>query len=186
MTFVEYSEYIQSPEWKIKEKEFIEKIGKCQKCGTTEILSVHHKNYQSLGDETLSDICVLCWPCHMKYGHSGEKKRPLPRPFKERMEIWEKDCKWREVSKTLNFGKRLEPELPVLKEVEKKLDENKIRAIPIRKEIIPIEKPALVEEIHYERQSSKAEVQVNLLTKNTNLFKKVIIYLKKKMKIVFN
>ena len=114
---IDYYDYIQSPEWKARREEFIKAVGKCQKCGICEKLSVHHENYKNLGNETLADVSVLCWPCHKKYGHYNIERTPLPKTNKELTDIWFKDWKWRTIEPTLNFGNKPK-ELPVL--IEKK------------------------------------------------------------------
>lgn len=68
-----YNAYIASPEWQEKRKQvFEQKWYKCEACGITESLHVHHWTYRRLYKEKLSDLFVLCWYCHMslhdKYG----------------------------------------------------------------------------------------------------------------------
>lgn len=68
-----YNAYINSPEWQEKRKEvFDEKWYKCEACGISESLHVHHGTYRRLYKEKISDLFVLCWYCHMslhdKYG----------------------------------------------------------------------------------------------------------------------
>lgn len=62
----EYDAYIRSACWKnirsIKKKE----VGnKCERCGhLTARLEVHHLTYERFKKERLSDLRVLCKPCH--------------------------------------------------------------------------------------------------------------------------
>lgn len=62
---VKYKEYMESDVWREKRRIMLDRAGhKCQLCGTTKSLGVHHNTYKNLGDEPLEDLCVLCWPCH--------------------------------------------------------------------------------------------------------------------------
>jgi 5-methylcytosine-specific restriction endonuclease McrA len=60
-----YSEYLRSPWW-----QHISHVAKeaaqnrCQRCGGSERLEVHHKTYVRRGKEKLEDLEVLCWNCH--------------------------------------------------------------------------------------------------------------------------
>lgn len=65
LDFNNYDEYLNSIYWKEK-REWILKVfeHKCQKCGSTESLQVHHINYNSLGNENQHDVTVLCKKCH--------------------------------------------------------------------------------------------------------------------------
>ena len=48
---------------------------RCYICKKKYDLTVHHLQYgERLGEETLRDLCVLCWPCHKKL---HEDKRAL-------------------------------------------------------------------------------------------------------------
>lgn len=68
-----YNAYINSPEWQIKRKEvFDAKWYKCEACGISESLHVHHGTYRRLYKEKIQDLFVLCGYCHIslheKYG----------------------------------------------------------------------------------------------------------------------
>lgn len=56
-----YKDYIQSEEWKKKNKSFVDYFKKCKKCGSTENLSSYHTSYKNFGKEEISDVEVLCW-----------------------------------------------------------------------------------------------------------------------------
>jgi 5-methylcytosine-specific restriction endonuclease McrA len=61
-----YAKYIKSARWR-NISEAMKKHAKyvCARCKThTPILEVHHKNYERLGNERMSDLEVLCMPCH--------------------------------------------------------------------------------------------------------------------------
>ena len=59
-----YKTYINSREWKLKSKNFVKLIGKCEECGTKNKLQSHHKHYRTFGCESISDIRILCNRCH--------------------------------------------------------------------------------------------------------------------------
>lgn len=60
-----YSEYLQSSLWRKKRNEALRRAGhKCEQCGATRSLEVHHLNYDRLGRERPSDLKVLCVKCH--------------------------------------------------------------------------------------------------------------------------
>lgn len=63
--FVDYNEYIQSAKWKEKRNRrvAIDRY-RCQKCGSTSKLNVHHLSYEHLGDEPMEDLITLCESCH--------------------------------------------------------------------------------------------------------------------------
>ena len=60
-----YNEYLQSDVWKLKRDAALERAEHhCQLCCSTYRLSVHHNNYERLGNERDADLVVLCGPCH--------------------------------------------------------------------------------------------------------------------------
>ena len=63
--------YLPSNHWKKKREEALEFYGrKCQACGSTESLQVHHLHYKSLHRENVeTDLEVLCADCH-KFEHN--------------------------------------------------------------------------------------------------------------------
>ena len=61
----EYEDYLLSDHWQKKRLKALEKAEhKCERCGTTERLQVHHLSYKNLGCEPLEDLQVLCHKCH--------------------------------------------------------------------------------------------------------------------------
>lgn len=61
-----YQEYLQSPEWQERRKQHLKYAHyRCQVCneGRTE-LNVHHRTYERVGCELVSDLIVLCRGCH--------------------------------------------------------------------------------------------------------------------------
>jgi 5-methylcytosine-specific restriction endonuclease McrA len=66
---IPYSEYLKTDHWqelrkhKLRNAYFV-----CELCGASDrILHVHHKTYESLGNEALGDLIVLCEDCHGRY-----------------------------------------------------------------------------------------------------------------------
>jgi 5-methylcytosine-specific restriction endonuclease McrA len=62
---VDYYAYLKSKKWAKKRRKALFKAKhKCECCGATEELHVHHLSYKRLGKEPLSDLKVLCRNCH--------------------------------------------------------------------------------------------------------------------------
>ncbi|RKY08529.1 MAG: hypothetical protein DRP56_04010 [Planctomycetota bacterium] len=60
-----YGLYLCSQWWGCVRRAKIREVGhKCEKCGFKHEIEVHHKTYERLGDERLSDLEVLCARCH--------------------------------------------------------------------------------------------------------------------------
>ena len=75
-SFPSYAKYIRSDEWEFKRKQRIKKDGgKCKNCGRKFDLEVHHKNYNTLGNEDLSDLITLCKECHDKTTKNARRRR---------------------------------------------------------------------------------------------------------------
>jgi hypothetical protein len=63
--FSSKEEYYQSDEWRyVRHRKFEQAGRKCEDCGSTKRLEVHHKSYDRLYDEDLADLQVLCFACH--------------------------------------------------------------------------------------------------------------------------
>lgn len=74
--FVNYKQYIQSPEWKRKANEAKQRAGyRCQVCNGTGKLDAHHRTYDRLGDERPEDITVLCRDCHKLFSENRRKQQ---------------------------------------------------------------------------------------------------------------
>jgi 5-methylcytosine-specific restriction endonuclease McrA len=70
--FETYQEYLLSELWCKKREWILECFNyKCQKCGTTINLQVHHKDYTNVGNEKLRDVIVLCKHCHKEEHHGS-------------------------------------------------------------------------------------------------------------------
>jgi 5-methylcytosine-specific restriction endonuclease McrA len=63
-----YQEYLKTDHWQEKRKQVLREAGyKCQLCNSKEILDVHHRTYERIGIEWLSDLIALCRTCHEKH-----------------------------------------------------------------------------------------------------------------------
>lgn len=63
---MKYEEYIRTELWKNKRRErLIIDDNECQLCCSKEGLQIHHKHYNSLGNEDVKkDLLTLCQRCH--------------------------------------------------------------------------------------------------------------------------
>lgn len=62
-----YITYLESQQWRAKRNELFAVRGKkCEDCGATQRLHVHHLTYKNLFNEPLEDLQVLCHSCHKK------------------------------------------------------------------------------------------------------------------------
>jgi len=60
-----YYQYIKSKAWRNRRKQaLIAANFRCEICGSTEDLHVHHLNYKRVGREKKEDLQVLCDQCH--------------------------------------------------------------------------------------------------------------------------
>ena len=65
MDKLEYQEYLKSEHWQELRSRILERDGhRCQLCGSTENLHVHHKTYETLWHEADGDLITLCSDCH--------------------------------------------------------------------------------------------------------------------------
>lgn len=70
-TNVPYQEYLQSEHWKQTRQGALERAGyRCQVCGITTNLQVHHVTYENLGAELPHDLTVLCKEHHSLFHKS--------------------------------------------------------------------------------------------------------------------
>lgn len=76
----EYVSYINSLEWKaVRLKAFAHYGKKCTKCGSTNLLHVHHNTYKNFKHEEIEDLNILCEACHMAL-HNKIKNRNVLKP----------------------------------------------------------------------------------------------------------
>lgn len=60
-----YTEYLESTTWReIRSHALWKADYQCELCGNRHELQVHHKHYPPRGEETASDLVVLCKWCH--------------------------------------------------------------------------------------------------------------------------
>lgn len=63
-----YSAYLNTPEWKERRLHKLKRAGfRCELCHCDGKLNVHHKTYERRGDESDTDLIVLCSNCHAKF-----------------------------------------------------------------------------------------------------------------------
>ena len=62
------TDYLNTREWNVKRNRALIQAGnRCQLCESTHRLEAHHRTYERLGNELLSDLVVLCRKCHQHY-----------------------------------------------------------------------------------------------------------------------
>lgn len=68
-----YQKYLQTKEWKAFRLFALKNANnKCEFCDSTENLAIHHKHYETLGNEEFEDVEVLCRRCHqLRENRSG-------------------------------------------------------------------------------------------------------------------
>ena len=72
-----YKKYLESPAWQMKRNEIIQRDGGQCVCGT-QATEVHHKNYDNIGKEPLSDLVALCEECHEREHEPYMPPNPQP------------------------------------------------------------------------------------------------------------
>jgi hypothetical protein len=79
-----YQKYLQSETWRKKRSAMLSICPQCTHCRSTEKLVVHHVRYpKTWGEETLSDLQVLCSTCHDKlHGSTKHLSKPLGRKLR--------------------------------------------------------------------------------------------------------
>jgi 5-methylcytosine-specific restriction endonuclease McrA len=61
----EYRAYLRSERWQeLRLLVLLRDNHACTQCGRTDNLEIHHRTYERLGCETLSDLITLCRDCH--------------------------------------------------------------------------------------------------------------------------
>ena len=71
-----YQDYLRTPEW-YRRRAVVLKFAanRCQVCYSDKgALQVHHRTYERLGQELLSDTILLCESCHALFHHYGRLK----------------------------------------------------------------------------------------------------------------
>lgn len=65
--FANYQNYLNDPSWKRQRKKALKRAWyRCEYCGSTKNLDVHHMTYRRVGHEDDDDLIVLCHTCHQK------------------------------------------------------------------------------------------------------------------------
>jgi len=60
-----YLDYLQSAEWRQFCDQAMAYYGRsCVICNSNDNLQVHHRTYERLGQELISDVIILCDRCH--------------------------------------------------------------------------------------------------------------------------
>ena len=67
-----YEEYLKTKHWRIKKMKKLASFKKkhkvkkkfCECCGKKSTICLHHKTYERVGKERLSDLVYLCMKCH--------------------------------------------------------------------------------------------------------------------------
>jgi hypothetical protein len=63
-----YADYLRTRHWQSLRLSKLEQAHRrCELCFSSKALEVHHKTYTNRGNEILSDLIVLCHPCHSKF-----------------------------------------------------------------------------------------------------------------------
>lgn len=81
-----YSEvYLRSPHWLAFRAKVLEYWGhRCALCNARGVLSAHHRHYESLGHESITDALALCQPCH-EWADNRRRKVKRAEPRKSRI-----------------------------------------------------------------------------------------------------
>lgn len=76
--YASYSEYIASPEWRqTRARYYASDLPQSCICGATKGLVLHHKTYERLGVERLTDLQPLCVQCHQMV-HDLARRGDIP------------------------------------------------------------------------------------------------------------
>ena len=106
-----YRDVIKSDKWKKRRQWLIAQAGGCERCFLiTHALEVHHKHYDTLGDERDEDLEALCKACHKEADYKREIRVARDKHFaqvsgwatKVYGEEWESWKCFSEVSKEFN------------------------------------------------------------------------------------
>lgn len=73
---LKYEEFLKTKYWRSVSR-CLRSMRKCELCGSTENLQIHHKTYEHHGQEHLylEDLQCLCKDCHLKVHHELNKKK---------------------------------------------------------------------------------------------------------------
>lgn len=97
---VSYSDYLKSPYWKAIRRRILIRDGRrCQCCGSSEQLNVHHRCYDNLGHEFEDDLITWCRGCHAAHHQidlPAEHYVDGPEPIGDI--LYRLPCLWRDVA----------------------------------------------------------------------------------------
>ncbi len=72
---ISYFKYLKTPHWKAVRFQALKMYKSCVLCNSKKKLNVHHRNYDHLFEEIITeDLVVLCKPCHGIYHGKSEKQ----------------------------------------------------------------------------------------------------------------
>lgn len=73
-----WGNYLSRAHWRmVRVKKLIAVGEKCEVCGTTKALQVHHASYENLFHESLDDLQVLCNKCHARIRMESYRNRRM-------------------------------------------------------------------------------------------------------------
>lgn len=111
-----YHDYLKTITWKKLRKTAIHLANyRCQLCNSPFNLNVHHRKYpEKLGQESVTDLIVLCRVCHTSFHDAAPKhweKKSIPnvfhgkiKPTQKRFHLWVNDKNDLLVSTLCNRG----------------------------------------------------------------------------------
>jgi hypothetical protein len=74
---VKYRAYLRTDHWQAKRQEALTHYGRsCARCEATGKLHVHHKTYQRLFKERITDLEILCERCH-RQAHGIDRRTEM-------------------------------------------------------------------------------------------------------------
>ena len=73
-----YAAYLQTEDWQRTRRMKLKVSPRCEFCGATADLEVHHTHYETLGWESLTDLQTLCGRCHdVAHGRDPDEQRDV-------------------------------------------------------------------------------------------------------------
>ena len=80
-----YDDFLKSQYWQIIRQYLLYIKGKCEACGQTTNLTIHHVSYKHFGFECkyMEDLQVVCYKCHLRKDKKQHGKIKTYYPIKE-------------------------------------------------------------------------------------------------------
>lgn len=73
---IPYRDYLRTQHWRHRRKLALKQANyRCELCGATEELCVHHLSYERLWAELDEDLAVVCTKCHERIHDKHEKHK---------------------------------------------------------------------------------------------------------------